>query len=506
MCFVTETTPMYVPDGGVGVNSPRFWGMNVEQGKKYKVVLYIRSLLSVNILVSLTGSNGLQTLATANIIAADVSNWTKTEILLEAKETNHNARLQLTTSRRVVWFDQVSAMPLDTYKTAFVVDFSRDERILSVQSGLRSFDILSCNSMTLDFKFFNIHVEFIYLKISLPTDLLVETWFLKRSFYHVCRFETLIHQIPRYLCLFVPRVVKLGLFHLTEDLGAAPVWVFNNAIMMKWITLAFCLFCKHRMKARKSWKVEFAKGALDSGWGSVRAAMGHLEPFDLRYVAVGNEDCGKKNYRGNYLKFYDAIRHAYPDIIFISNCGGSTRQLYHPTHFYDCHVRYDSHFAACTIEISIVLQIKFWFSVRGSAAWQHTVLFFDLVVRITVMQKWCFLWLVNLMTHHAVVQSEYAVTGNDASTGSLLAALAEFGFLTSLERNRSIVLLALASVILIRDFRICTCKTVKGVRCSVRAAMGHPEPFNLRYVAVGNEDCGKNYYGMLLILSIIFVL
>ncbi|KAG5557130.1 hypothetical protein RHGRI_007411 [Rhododendron griersonianum] len=24
--------------------------------------------------------------------------------------------------------------------------------------------------------------------------------------------------------------------------------------------------------------------------------MGHLEPFDLRYVAVGNEDYGKKNY------------------------------------------------------------------------------------------------------------------------------------------------------------------------------------------------------------------
>ena len=26
--------------------------------------------------------------------------------------------------------------------------------------------------------------------------------------------------------------------------------------------------------------------------------MGHPEPFDLKYVAVGNEDCGKKNYRG----------------------------------------------------------------------------------------------------------------------------------------------------------------------------------------------------------------
>ena len=44
--------------------------------------------------------------------------------------------------------------------------------------------------------------------------------------------------------------------------------------------------------------IEFARGDPDSEWGSARAAMGHPEPFDLRYVAIGNEDCGKKNYRG----------------------------------------------------------------------------------------------------------------------------------------------------------------------------------------------------------------
>lgn len=32
--------------------------------------------------------------------------------------------------------------------------------------------------------------------------------------------------------------------------------------------------------------------------------------------------------------------------------------------------------------------------------------------------------------------SEYAVTGNDAGTGSLLAAIAEAGFLLGLEKNR----------------------------------------------------------------------
>lgn len=49
--------------------------------------------------------------------ASDVSKWTKKEILLEAKGTDHVARLQLTTTKKgSIWIDQVSAMPVDTYK------------------------------------------------------------------------------------------------------------------------------------------------------------------------------------------------------------------------------------------------------------------------------------------------------------------------------------------------------------------------------------------------------
>ncbi|KAF9596777.1 hypothetical protein IFM89_013324 [Coptis chinensis] len=50
-------------------------------------------------------------------VAPDVSNWTKVEFLLVAKGTYHNSRLQLTMTRKgVIWFDQVSVMPVDTYK------------------------------------------------------------------------------------------------------------------------------------------------------------------------------------------------------------------------------------------------------------------------------------------------------------------------------------------------------------------------------------------------------
>ena len=47
--------------------------------------------------------------------------------------------------------------------------------------------------------------------------------------------------------------------------------------------------------------LEFARGSANSSWGSVRAAMGHPEPFPVQYVAIGNEDCGKKHYRGKLI-------------------------------------------------------------------------------------------------------------------------------------------------------------------------------------------------------------
>lgn len=42
---------------------------------------------------------------------------------------------------------------------------------------------------------------------------------------------------------------------------------------------------------------------------------------------------------GNYLKFYNAIRQAYPDIQMISNCDGSSTPLDHPADLYDFHVK-----------------------------------------------------------------------------------------------------------------------------------------------------------------------
>ncbi|XXG41149.1 hypothetical protein AAC387_Pa01g1679 [Persea americana] len=376
------------PAGGVGIYNPGYWGMNIEQGKTYKVVLHVRTLESLNLSVSLRSSDGLQDLATANVIgdASDFSNWTKVELMLEAKGTDHKSRLQLTTMRKgVIWFDQVSAMPSDTYNG----------------HGFRK----ELVSMLADLK-----PRF----IRFPGGCFVEGEWLRNAF----RWRETIgpwEERPGHFGDVWKYWTDDGLgyfefLQLAEDLGALPIWVINNGV-------------SHNDQVHPSTvlpfvqdildSIEFARGGADSKWGSVRAEMGHPEPFQLTHIAIGNEDCGKKHYLGNYLKFYYAIRDAYPDIKIISNCDGSSRQLDHPADLYDFHI---------------------YTSANNMFSMAHQ---FDRTKRSNSSPK--------------AFVSEYAVTGRDAGRGSFLASLAEAGFLVGLERNSDVVEMASYAPLFVND-------------------------------------------------------
>ncbi|ESQ48963.1 hypothetical protein EUTSA_v10020209mg [Eutrema salsugineum] len=365
------------PSGGVGVYNPGYWGMNIEEGKKYKVAFYVRSTGDIDLSVSLTSSNGSLTLASENIIASasDVSKWTKKEVLLVAKGTDHGARLQLTTSKKgSIWIDQVSAMPVDTYKG----------------HGFRN-------------DLFQMMVDIKPRFIRFPGGCFVEGEWLSNAF----RWKETVgpwEERPGHFGDVWKYWTDDGLghfefFQLAEDIGAAPIWVFNNGISHndEVETASVMPFVQEALDG-----IEFARGDANSTWGSVRAAMGRQEPFELKYVAIGNEDCGKTYYKGNYIVFYNAIKKAYPDIKIISNCDGSSRPLDHPADYYDYHI---------------------YTSASSLFSMYHQ---FDRTSR----------------NGPKAFVSEYAVTGKDAGTGSLLAALAEAAFLIGLEKNSDIVEMA----------------------------------------------------------------
>ncbi|OIV90017.1 hypothetical protein TanjilG_00318 [Lupinus angustifolius] len=104
------------PSSGVGISNPGFWGMNIEQRKKYQIVYYIKALAKLDLQISFTGANS-EKLASTNVTVGNTTNWTRMVNILEANASYHNASLQITTTTKgVYWLDQVSAMPMDTYK------------------------------------------------------------------------------------------------------------------------------------------------------------------------------------------------------------------------------------------------------------------------------------------------------------------------------------------------------------------------------------------------------
>ena len=67
-------------------------------------------------------------------------------------------------------------------------------------------------------------------------------------------------------------------------------------------------------------EIEYVTGGTDTQWGAVRAKNGHPQPFKLTYVEVGNEDQFDRSgsYDGRYAQFYKAIKAKYPELQVIA--------------------------------------------------------------------------------------------------------------------------------------------------------------------------------------------
>ena len=113
-------------------------------------------------------------------------------------------------------------------------------------------------------------------------------------------------------------------FLLSEDIGAEPLPVLSYGLA--------CQFQNENEEAHCPVDhldeyiqdaldlIEFANGSVDSKWGAVRASMGHPDPFNLKYIAIGNEQWDQ-TYVDHLEPFVAAIRKAYPDIKIVGTSG-----------------------------------------------------------------------------------------------------------------------------------------------------------------------------------------
>ena len=101
-------------------------------------------------------------------------------------------------------------------------------------------------------------------------------------------------------------------FQLCEDLGASPVPVLNAGLYCQMrgctgVPTDTPLFAQYVQDLLDL--VEFCRGGAETTWGAVRCSLGHPAPFEIKYIAVGNENEGPVYYE-RYQAFLDAFKAA----------------------------------------------------------------------------------------------------------------------------------------------------------------------------------------------------
>lgn len=103
-------------------------------------------------------------------------------------------------------------------------------------------------------------------------------------------------------------------FELCEALNCLPVPVLNAGMTCQVQSPEYIVYALNSEELAQYIQdaldlVEFCRGDADTYWGSVRIAMGHEEPFTLKYVAIGNEQW-QSEYYAHYRKFVAAFEEA----------------------------------------------------------------------------------------------------------------------------------------------------------------------------------------------------
>lgn len=110
-------------------------------------------------------------------------------------------------------------------------------------------------------------------------------------------------------------------FQLSEDIGAEPLPILSCGLACQFNTgeqVPIGALDQYVNDALDL--IEFANGPVDSEWGAKRAEMGHPEPFDLKFIGVGNENWGPQ-YIERAKIFEKAIKAAYPEVTIVSTSG-----------------------------------------------------------------------------------------------------------------------------------------------------------------------------------------
>lgn len=302
-------------DTATGLQNEGYFGIGIEKGEDYRFSVWAKAVSGdATVEVSLVDENTMeehQEFATAELKVSG-NEWKKYELVLKPTKTEQKANLRLLLKgKNSVALEHVSLFPKHTFK-------DRD-------NGMRR-DLAQA--------LYDLHPGV----FRFPGGCIVEGSSLEQRY----QWKNSIGPVEnrplngnRWLSTFNYRLFPdyyqsygLGFYEyflLSEDIGAEPLPVLNVGMACQYQNwnnpkahvpvdslqpyIQDCLDL-----------IEFANGDVNTTWGKKRAEMGHPAPFNLKFLAVGNEQWDNLYYE-RLRPFVKAIKAKYPNIKLIGTSG-----------------------------------------------------------------------------------------------------------------------------------------------------------------------------------------
>ncbi len=295
--------------GTLSITNEGFRGMGIKKDLQYDFSLLYR-LQAGNIKLHVELINAKNKILASGILVTENTGdvWKKKGISITSSDTAQKATMRIWfEGSGVIDMDMISLFPQDTWKGR--------------PGGMRADMIQLLADMKPGFlrfpggcivEGFDLSQRYQWKKTIGPVEerqLIINRW----------NFEFAHRPAPDYFQTF-----GLGFFEyfqLAEDIGASPLPILNCGMACQFNTAELVPLDMLDPYVQDALDlIEFANGDAHTKWGKVRADMGHPDPFNLKMMGIGNENWGPQ-YIERLKIFQKAIKEKYPSIKLVTSSG-----------------------------------------------------------------------------------------------------------------------------------------------------------------------------------------
>ncbi len=277
-------------------------GIPVKRGAAYRFSTFMRYVGTGNkhyVHIALTDQDG-NTLAEGNFYREKTNTWEKITVELVSNADCDNATLSVIPQTKGDYhFDMISLFPKDTFKGR--------------ENGLRK-DLAQAIA--------DLHPSF----IRFPGGCVIHGDSIANAYRWEETIGPLEARVPLRNMRHYHQTRGLGYFEyfqFCEDIGAEALPVVPVGGSCQFQSKIEYVPMEDMPKYVESilHLVEWANGPADSEWGAKRAAAGHPAPFNMKYLALGNEERYTPEYEERFTMVCKALQEKYPEIKLVGNAG-----------------------------------------------------------------------------------------------------------------------------------------------------------------------------------------